>query len=68
MPATDGRHRVGNAKLNALAGGGAESGALDARNGPIDADLSRVIDAWPRLSDDERRAVVGIVERAKVVD
>ena len=44
----------------------APGAAVVAENSPIDADLARVIDAWPRLSDDERRAVLRIVEAAGV--
>jgi hypothetical protein len=45
---------------------GAESGALGAQSGDfdpdlVDADLAKVIVAWPGLSADERAAVLRIV-------
>lgn len=39
--------------------GGAESGALHG-DLPINADLRKVIDAWPRLSEQARRQIMAI--------
>ncbi len=46
-------------------GGGAKCGAFGAILGAIDADPQAVVDAWPGLSNSDRRAVMAIVERSK---
>jgi hypothetical protein len=30
---------------------------------PADPDLLAVVDAWPRLNDDQRRAIIEIIDR-----
>jgi len=45
--------------------GGAESGARGADSGGMDAGLAKVIVAWPKLTEADRRAVLAVVERAK---
>ena len=47
--------------------GGAESGAVGAENGPIDADLRSVINAWPDLPEAVKAAVSRLVETADTV-
>ncbi len=42
--------------------GAAKSGAVDARNGPIDPDLALVINAWPMLSEASKVEVIAIVK------
>jgi hypothetical protein len=42
----------------------AASGAVDARNGPFDADLQAVIAAWPGLSNGAKAGIVGMVRAA----
>ena len=42
--------------------GAAESGAVDAGNGPNDPDLARLIDVWPNLSEATRTKIVAIVD------
>ena len=44
--------------------GGAECGALGAREAPADPELAAVIEVWPTLPDAIRRAVLAIVESA----
>jgi hypothetical protein len=41
---------------------GAESGALGARNDPLDTDLARIIDAWPRLPASVRRTILKLAD------
>ena len=41
--------------------GGAESGAVGARNHAPDPDLARLIEAWPTMTADARRRVLEIV-------
>jgi hypothetical protein len=43
----------------------AESGAVGAREAPIDADLAVVVEAWPGLPEATRRAVLVMVEVAE---
>ncbi len=40
---------------------GAESGALGAREAPLDANLQTVVNAWPALSDRVKAAIVAMV-------
>ena len=42
--------------------GAAKCAARAAENGPVDADLARLIDAWPTLGDETKRAVLALVE------
>ncbi len=42
--------------------GGAESGAVAARNLEMDADLRTIITAWPLLSEATRQVIVRLVE------
>ena len=44
--------------------GGAESGAVGARNSPIDSRLRAVIEAWPTLPDAVKAGILAIVEAA----
>jgi hypothetical protein len=44
--------------------GGAESGALGAQSGVTDADLARVIKAWPTLTVAIRAGIVAMVKAA----
>ena len=44
--------------------GGAESGAVDARNGEIDPDLALIIASWPGLPEAVCRQVVAMVRAA----
>jgi len=41
---------------------GAESGAVDARNGAIDPDLMAVVNAWRRLTETTKQQIVGLVK------
>lgn len=41
--------------------GGAQSGAVGAQGGEIDADLAFVAQHWPALDDDAKQAVLAIV-------
>ena len=45
--------------------GGAESGAVVDEIEPIEPDLQLIIEAWPQLPDDLRKAILAIVEAAK---
>ena len=38
----------------------AESGAVGAVDGPIDDGLAKIIDAWPELSEEIKRAILGL--------
>lgn len=49
---------------NSVPAGGAKSGALGADLAPIYPDLVAVIDAWPRLPEKTRRAVLAMVKAA----
>ena len=51
-------------KTHVSESGGAESGAVDAENGPIDPDLQHIIIAWPHLSEDVRETVIRTVNDA----
>jgi hypothetical protein len=42
--------------------GGAESGAVGARKGPIDPDLALIIEVWPTLSEASKAEVITIVK------
>lgn len=46
---------------------GAESGALDSKNGapdaPADADLARLIDRWPTLSEVTKAAILAMIDK-----
>ena len=48
--------------------GAAESGAVGAQSDELDADLRAVIEAWPTLSEADRRAVLTIVGEAGRAD
>ena len=41
--------------------GGAKSGAVGALPGSIDADLRAIIESWPKLPEESRRVILGIV-------
>ena len=43
---------------------GAESGALGAREAPIDADSATVVDAWPTLPEAVKAGVLAMVRAA----
>jgi hypothetical protein len=45
---------------------GAESGALGTGNGPIDAELAAVIEAWPSLPDAIKAGILAMVKAASV--
>ncbi|MFT5323798.1 MAG: hypothetical protein ACI8P0_001649 [Planctomycetaceae bacterium] len=47
--------------------GAAESGAVFVESGADDADLARIIDAWPMLPADVKTAVVGLIENSGYV-
>jgi hypothetical protein len=49
-------------KAGVLGTGGAESGAVDARNAPIDAELARLIDAWPKLPEATREDILALAQ------
>lgn len=42
--------------------GGAESGAVADEIGPIDPDLQRIVEAWPRLPETIRSTIMGLFE------
>ena len=44
---------------------GAESGALDAENGPKDPQLTAIIDAWPTLPEPIKAGVLAIIKAAE---
>lgn len=44
--------------------GGAESGAVGAQNRVADAELARIIDAWPTLSAEVKTAIVQLVKNS----
>ena len=46
--------------------GGALSGALSAETGQLDADLARVVDAWPGLSEKFKASILAVVEATDV--
>ena len=48
--------------------GGAESGAVGAYSGEVDADLRAIIEAWPTLTEADRRAVLAIVGESGTAD
>ncbi|MBN2580954.1 MAG: hypothetical protein JXB10_18365 [Pirellulales bacterium] len=43
---------------------GAESGAQNAENRPIDPDLGAIIDAWPKLPDPIKAGILAMVRAA----
>jgi hypothetical protein len=43
---------------------GAESGAVDARNGPIDPDLAAVVEAWAGLPTAIKAGILAMVRAA----
>jgi hypothetical protein len=47
---------------------GAESGALDAPNGPCDPDLAEVAQAWPTLPTALRTGILAMVRAASGAD
>ena len=44
---------------------GAESGALGAQNGPFDADLGELAEAWPNLPKALRAGILAMVRAAR---
>jgi len=46
--------------------GGAECGAVDAQNGPIDADLRAIIATWPLLREAVKADIVAMVKAAGI--
>ena len=52
-------------KAGVLERGGAESGAVDAQNAQIDAELARVIDAWPTLPEDVKASILAILDASR---
>jgi len=44
---------------------GAESGALGAREAPIDPELAAVVDAWPALPDAIKAAILALLNSAR---
>ena len=44
--------------------GGAESGAVGARNAPIGPDLLAITDAWPTLLDEVKAEILAIIRAA----
>ena len=56
----------GNGLGNSADAGAAKSGAALPRMEPHqDADLVRVVEAWPTLSDDVRRQVLALIDQAE---
>jgi hypothetical protein len=51
----------GNTKASAECG--AESGAVDAANGPIDTTLAKVISRWSSLPIEVRESIRSLIER-----
>ena len=49
-------------KTRSGGGSGAESGAESGDPAPIDADLRRLIDAWPTLPDPVRAGIIAMVK------
>ena len=45
--------------------GGAESGAVDARNAPIDPDLRTIIERWAGLSEEVRVSILKLATEAE---
>jgi hypothetical protein len=44
--------------------GGAESGAVQSRTGPHDADLARLVGAWPTLPDHVKTRILALADAA----
>ena len=44
--------------------GDAESDANAARNAPADPDLQSIIDAWPNLTDEQKAAILVIIDKS----
>jgi hypothetical protein len=44
---------------------GAKSGALDKQNGPFDAELAEVVQAWPNLPEAIRAGILAMVRAAR---
>ena len=44
--------------------GGAESGAVGARNAPVEVDLAQVTEAWPTLPEAVRASILAMVKAA----
>jgi hypothetical protein len=44
---------------------GAKSGALGAREAPVEPDLAAVVTAWPKLTPATRAAIVAMIGAAK---
>jgi hypothetical protein len=43
---------------------GAESGEVDVQSGAVDADLTRIIDAWSTLPADVKTAIARLIENS----
>ncbi len=55
----------GNPEDNALSReGAAQNAAVGAENPSIEADLARVIEAWPKLMADHRATVLAVIDAA----
>ena len=48
--------------------GGAESGAVGAHSGEIDADLWAIIEVWPTLSKSTKAEILAIVGESGIAD
>jgi hypothetical protein len=53
---------------NPPSAGAAKSGADPAGFAPSDLDLARLIDAWPRLPESVRRAILALVASGRPVE
>ena len=53
---------------NRAKSGAAESGALSGNSPQIDAELAKVIEAWPTLPDAIKAAVLALVNSAQATD
>jgi hypothetical protein len=60
----DGNRRTDDSpqKTLCLTQGGAESGADLPETGDFDADLARVVNAWPTLTEATRRAMLALLD------
>ncbi len=58
-PAQNGENSLGAGES------GAECGALGAQNGTVDPELAAVVDAWPKLPEAVRLAILALVRTAK---
>ena len=62
QPASD------SGKIKISSQSGAESGAVGAHSGEIDADLRAINDTWPTLTEADRRAVLEIICESGTAD